>query len=116
MMSSTIRVLVIFSQTLIISLFVMPGGLILHCLKLLNSDKGFESLCVGIFSSSMIFHNISQFKSSYTYPKGSEDTQDSKVDNSASGRGYIRKGHKLPCGIKHKTKELNVYLQDKYNL
>jgi len=94
----------------------MPGGLILQCLKLLNYDKGFESLCVGTFSSSTIFHNISQFKSSYTYPKGSEDIQDSKGDNSANGKRYIRKGCKLSCGINHKTKELNVYLQDKYNL
>lgn len=85
----------------------MPGGLILHCLKLLNSDIGFESICVSIFSSSMIFHNISQFKSSYTYPKGSEDIHDSNVDNSANGKTYIRKGCKLPCGINHKTKELD---------
>jgi len=64
----------------------------------------------------MIFHNISQFKSSYAYPKGSEDIQNSKVDNSANGKRYIRKGCKLPRGINHKTKELTVYLQDKYNL
>jgi hypothetical protein len=94
----------------------MPGGLIPYCLKFLNSDKGFESLCVSIFSSSTIFHNISQFKSSYTYSKGSEDIQDSEADNSANGKRYIRKGRKLPHGINHKTKELNVYLQDKYNL
>ena len=106
-----------FSTDPCVAMFVMPGGLILHCLKPLNSDKGFESLCVGIFSSSMIFHNIFQFKLSYAYPKGSEDIWDSKVDNSAIGRSYIRKGYKLPPGINYKTKELTAYyLRNRYNL
>lgn len=42
-----------------VCLFIMPGGVILYCLKFLTSDKGLESLSVGILASSMIFYNIS---------------------------------------------------------